>query len=278
MKHLPLIMVSLLVSACGGSGEDALGSSSGISFNGNLQAASITSENVEAIGKTAGESVQRAAQTGSLPSPITVVSSSFEEIIVATQTNNFSASALLDSCTTGSAESTSTTLDNGKVSQTIVYNRCKLSGSNNTANGRLTALYNNINNLDAGFTLTYTNFTLSASSTSDLRLNVTVACADRSTCTYNSDFKGSDNDVHRISAFNFTGNSSTGFNGSATFYHERHGRVSIASSGLTYGACDTRPSGGVIAFSSTNSSGTIDFDPDCTVSGTWTNSTGSGSF
>lgn len=287
MKHLPLLIASLLVSACGGSGDDPLGSSSGIRFNGNQQAASINAQNAALIGTAAGESVQRAAFTGSLPAPINAVSSATllmnasadDDTLIPEDAAEYSASAVFDSCSSGSASVIQTTLNSGAISQTFTYRQCKLTGLSSTADGKLQIVYNNINNLSLGFELIYTNFVISNSVVTSMPLNVRVTCANTSTCTYHSDFIGDDGITHRVTSFNLTGNASTGFNGSAVFFHGIHGRVSIASSGLTYGNCSNRPNGGIIAFSSTNgSSGTIDFDPDCSVSGTWTNNTGSAAF
>jgi len=274
MKFIQLLSLSILISACG-SGESTLSDSSGVTFNGNQQAASINDENAEQIGTAAGESIQRAASTGSLPLPIDIASAA--NIIANTsefsaQADDFSAAAIPDSCTSGSATSTQATLSSGAISQILVYNRCKLTGTNTTVNGKLTAIFNDIENLSAGFTFTYTNFTLSTTGSADIRLNVKVICANIGSCTYNSDFIGSDGGTHRVTAFTLTGNATTGFNGSATFFHGQHGRGSIAGTGLTYGNCGTKPDDGEILFSSTNGTfGTIAFHSDCTVSGSWNN-------
>lgn len=286
MKIVQLLAACILISACG-SGESTLSDSAGVTFNGNQQAASINDENAKQIGTAAGESIQRAAWIGALTLPINTASTaniSASEINQSAsdssdQANDVTAAATLATCTSGSATISQSTLSSGAISHIVVYNRCKLIGSNTTANGRVTVIYNNIENLSAGFNLTYTNLTLSTTGSADIRLNVKVICANLTSCTYNSDFIGSDGRTHRVTSFNLTGNATSGFNGSATFYHGQHGRVSIASSGLTYGNCGTEPDGGVISFSSNNgSSGTIIFDPDCTVSGTWSNNSGAGAF
>ena len=108
---------------------------------------------------------------------------------------------------------------------------------------------------------------------------MTMICTDAFSCTYNSDFVGTDGTTHRIADFNIFGNATDGFNGTATFYHGTFGSVSITATGITYGSCGTYPDGGSVAFDSTDgSSGTIIFNADCSVSGTWDNGVTVGSF
>jgi len=111
-------------------------------------------------------------------------------------------------------------------------------------------------------------------------LNLTVDCPTGATsCSFSAEYTGADGVTHRVSEFNFSGNASFGFNGTATFFHGTYGGTRITATNITYGACGTYPDGGTIAFSSSDgSSGTVTFNSNCTISGTWSNSAGSGSF
>ena len=144
-----------------------------------------------------------------------------------------------------------------------------------TFNGTVTFHYNDISNIDAGYSFTYTNFTVTDPTYGTTTIDMTVVCTNRSNCTYNSDFAGSDGVTYRVTNSNISGDASNGFYGSATFYNGTYGEVTISISGITYGNCGTFPDGGNISFSSSNgSSGTITFNSNCTVSGTWSDGAG----
>lgn len=287
MKLFNLLCISFLISACGGGGGSSLSDSGGVSYNGSTSPATINEESAEDIGTAAGESVKRAASSSSLPSAISIVEnneidlSEINELVLNSATLALTPSGLnLEGvCSSGSISVNEPTQLSGAVTLNFVYSQCKLINSNITANGRATFHYNNYGDPSSGFSITYTNFRVSQPGVDTVTLNMHIECVNSSSCTYNSDFVGSDGNTHRVSSFSFTGNASTGYNGSATFYHSRYGRTSISVNSLTYGSCGSQPDGGSIAFSSTNgTSGTINFNSDCTVSGTWNNGSTSGSF
>lgn len=292
-----LVCFSLLITACGGSSGSS-GSSSGggstsgsVTFSGNTEPATIDEENAEEIGTTAGEAVDRAANSSSVPSPVGVTLDNSQ--IDLTELNQLildnvqlaltpSGVTIPNVCSSGSASYTGPTQppSSGPVTYTFTYNQCTLNGSDVKANGTATIKYNDFGNANAGFEMTYTNFTVTQPGAGTSTINMTIICTNSTTCTYNSDFVGSDGSTHRVSSFSISGNATSGYNGTFTFSHSTYGTVSITATGVTYGvSCGTHPNGGTISFSSTNgSSGTITFASDCTVSGTWNNGSVSGSF
>ena len=288
MKLFNLLCISFLISACGGGGSSLSDSDGGVTFSGSTAPAAINEENAENIGTAAGESVQRAATSSSfIPSAISIENNSEINISEINQLiiNNAkiahmpSGIILNGVCSSGSVSVNEPTQNSGPVTLNFVYSQCKLNGVNATATGKVRFHYNDFGNEAAGFDITYRNFRISQPGYQTITINMNISCVNESTCSYNTDFVGNDGSTHRVSSFSFTGHFSTGYNGTATFYHGQYGRVSIAASNLTYGDCGLHPDGGAISFSSTNgTSGTINFNANCTVSGTWNNGTVSGIF
>jgi len=287
-KHFKYIMLSafiLLGTACssgGGGGDD------GVTFDGNEAPAAIDASNAEAIGTGSGEAVQKADASTSLPGALALGSSAnvnqINSIVLSTADilTLPAAEELPGVCSSGSASiSDVPSATSGPIEFTITYKTCAVTGTNIIADGKAVLDFDDVGNPDAGFTITYINFKVTDPVNGTTTLNLVMDCTNPASCTFNSDFVGSDGSTHRITDFSISGDASSGFNGSATFLHGTHGRVSITITDISYnGTCDPFPSGGSIAFSSSNgSSGTIIFNSDCTVSGTWNNGAGtSGSF
>ena len=298
-----LLLGAFLIAGCssGGSsgGVDGGGGggsgTSGTTFDGNLDPAAIDATNVETIGKAAGESVQLADATTILPGAASISSSSTVDqinniIFSAADTSNLPAALDLSEmfCDSGAVTSTDNTPgESGEFTLTYTFASCVLkeTGGSITVNGISTIHYDNFNNFpNTGFSITYSNFTVFDSvNNEETTLNVAFSCSNFSdifSCTFNSDFIGNDGVIHRVTNFDIAGNRTSGFNGSATFFHGTFGQVSLTIIDVTYGGCGIFPDGGTVNFSSSDdaSSGTITFNGDCTVSGTWSNSGGSGSF
>lgn len=276
------LITAFSISSCssgGGSDDDDT-----VSFDGNESPAEIDASNAQIIGETSGEAVQKADSSTGLPTGISVASSTnqINSIVLATVEVYTlpSAEDISGACSTGSASIDIPEDLEGAVIIKLKYNDCKLTGTDITADGKVVIDYDDFGNNDAAFTITYTDFTISDPVSGTTTINLVVECSNTSTCTFNSDFVGSDGVTHRITDFSISGNATDGYDGSATFLHGTHGSVSITINDVTFGgSCDSQPNGGSISFSSSNgSSGTITFNSDCTVSGTWSNSSGSGSF
>jgi hypothetical protein len=264
-----------------------------LTFEGNTEPAEVDADNVQAIGEAAGEAVGQAASSSALPSSVVIDQGTDLGELVRNLATNAAALALLPSgvdvsaevCPNGgsaevSLEGPGATSGSGPAVNTTTFNACN--NGTYSISGTVKMEYDDIGDITAAFAVEYNNVTVSGLGFGTQTLNFSTRCSNASdfrTCTSSSVFAGSDGGNHQISDYSFSGNASTGFNGNATFSHESYGSVSITVTNITYGNCGSSPDGGSIAFSSSNgTSGQIDFSSECTVSGTWTSNTASGSF
>jgi hypothetical protein len=287
IKAIALLGIVGMLSFCGGGGGGGGGVPSGILFNGNTNPAAIDDTNVQAVGKSAGESVQNADASMGLPraasnTTLTPMDQIKNLIFSTINTSNIVTGVDLPGvCNPGSASiANPPTATSGPVEFTIVYTNCAVIGSDITVNGPVLVHLNDVLDPNAGFTFVYTNFTVIDPVNGTTTINLTLVCIDSLSCTFSSDFVGADGDTHRVTNFSISGDASSGFNGTATFLNGTYGDVTITVTNITYGSCGSYPDGGDISFNSSNgSSGTIIFNPGCTVSGTWNDGAGnSGSF
>ncbi|MCG6937233.1 MAG: hypothetical protein LJE83_03550 [Gammaproteobacteria bacterium] len=279
-----LLLGAFLITACSSSGGGG-GGTSNITFDGTTTAAIIDSTNAEAIGTASGEAIQKADASTGLPTLISISNTTNMDelnniVISSVNTSNLPAGLDISSglCTSGNASiSDIPQVQSGPVALTITYNNCALSGSTITVNGTVFMDYDDISN-PSNFSITYSNFTVTDPDNGTTTVNMTMICTN-SSCTINSDFVGSDGVTHRITNFSIVGDASSGFSGSASFFHGTYGEVNITFNGITYGGCGAVPDGGNINFTgSSSSSGSITFNSDCTVSGTWDTGSTAGSF
>ena len=287
MKALNLLCISFLISACGSGGGSPSDSDNGLTFSGSTAPAAINEQNAENIGTAAGESVQQAEMSSAfVPSGISIDHNSeidiseLNQLMIDNAKIAFmpSGATLSGVCSSGSVSVNEPSQTSGPTTLIFVYSQCRLNRTNITATGKVTYHFNDFGNESAGFDISYKNFRISQPGYQTFSINMDISCANNYSCSYSTNFIGSDGHTHRISSSSFTGHFSTGYNGSATFYHAIHGRVSIFASNLTYGNCGSKPDGGAISFSSKSTSGTISFNADCSVSGTWNNGSVSGIF
>ena len=282
-----LLLAAFFITGCSSGGGGAAAPVT--SYTGSTTPAAIDDTNAQAIGTTAGESIQPAASTSNTPYGISIDSSidmkQLNKLVlaVARQASNLPAGLDFSNefCSSGTATSNDPSSTSGPVTLNVTFSNCViLDGNGETLNGIVNIRIDDISDSNSGFTATYSNFTVTDPVNGTTTINATIVCDGSFSCTYSSDFVGSDGAIHRVSDFNISGSSTSGYSGSATFYHNSYGEVSIIVSGVTYGgSCGSIPNGGSISFtSSTGSSGTINFSSTCTVSGTWSNGSGSGSF
>ncbi|WP_419810478.1 hypothetical protein [Bacterioplanoides sp.] len=289
---------SLLIVACGGSGggggDGGPSNGSGISFTGNTAPAQIDESNAQSIGETSGEAVRQAAGTSSLPTAVEVQEVDLEPVhrtvIESAQLSTLPSGVDVSSgvCTGGGSANVTFSgpgqNGSGRLDSTIVYDNCVFNSGNTTftIDGTVITEDSDVSNPSSAFSISYQNVTVSGLGFGSQTLNYTFSCTNASvssTCTQSSTFVSSSGGTHQISDYSISGNTSSGFNGTASFSHATYGTVSINVSGLTYGSCGTSPDGGTIAFTSSNgSSGSITFSSNCTVSGTWNTGSASGSF
>lgn len=289
-----LLSLTLTLIGCGGSSSSGGGGGGGTAddtttFSGNTAPAEIDAGNAQAIGQAAGESVERASASSTLPSaPIAFQASGPIDVSALTDLMLETAEQLAvpsgieveGVCSSGTASST-VEPPNRTV---LTFNNCLLIDASATINGSAVIEFDDaFTNEDSGFTITYSNFSVTESGSGTTQtINMVVVCSGIGVCTFNSDFVGSDGVTHRVSDFSITGDGTgiSPYNGSATFFHGTHGSVTITVDNVTYGGgCGPLPDGGTITFTGGNStSGTIFFAGDCTVSGTFNNGSGAVSF
>ena len=281
-----LLLVAFFITGCSSGGDGAAAPIT--SYTGSTTPAAIDADNAETIGKASGEAIQIANSSTGLPVGISIDSNTSDNL---TEINNIIISNLdimmlpsavdisAELCSSGTASSTDPgNVQSGPVDITVTFSNCALAYSDITISGTAKMHFDDIANQNAGFSITYTNFKVTDAN-GTTTINMSMVCTSGSACVFNSDFVGSDGLTHRVSNFSFYGSASTGYNGSATFYHGSFGSVSISATNITYGSCGTYPDGGSVAFDSTDgSSGTIIFNTDCSVSGTWDNGVTVGSF
>lgn len=283
-----LLLGAFFITSCSSSGGGGDTPAASTIYTGSTTPAAIDVNNAEAIGKAAGESVQIANSSTGLPVGITIDNgiaanlTEINKIIIAhidVLTLPAGVDISADFCSSGTASATDPgSVTSGPVDITATFNNCVLISSNITVNGTVKMHFDDIANTNAGLSITYTNFKVTDAN-GTTTINMSMICTSNASCTFNSDYVGTDGVTHRVTDFSFFGNASTGFNGTATLFHGTFGRISITATNITYGSCGTYPDGGSIAFSSSNgSSGTIIFNNDCSVSGTWDNGVTSGSF
>ena len=278
-----------LVSGCGGGGG-GVSEQEGVQFNGNESPAVIDATNAQEVGEAAGESIGQASVSDeNLPFGIAI-----DNAVNLEQLNSIAMSVsklaklpmgytedVSESfCSSGSAIANTDDdpyAETGSFDFTVTFRNCV--DGRLIMNGKVAYHDDERSDSYADFSVRYINFSVSVDSSEPVILNMLVACEYGVGCSVNSDFVGNDGVTHRVSNFNITGNADTGYNGTLTFYHGRHGRVSVTATLVTFDSCAGAPDGGSVSFSSTNgSSGTINFESDCGVTGTWSNPSASGSF
>lgn len=281
IKAIALLGIVGLLSFCGG-GSGGGGGSSGVLFNGNTNPAAIDDTNAQAVGKSAGESIQNADASTGLPRAASVTTQTPMDQIKNLIFSTINApNIVIGVDIPGVCDPGSVSIDNlptatsGPIEFTFVYTNCVVIESNITVNGSVFVHFDDFDDPNAGFTFVYSNFTVIDPVNGTTTINLTLVCTDPINCTFNSDFVGADGDTHRVTSFSISGDASSGFNGTATFLNGTYGEVTITVTNITYGNCGSYPDGGNISFTSSNGSfGTIIFNPDCTVSGTWNDGAG----
>ena len=271
-------------SSSGGGGDSAPGSSSAVNYSGVSLPSAINAANAESVTTAAGEAVQQGANTLSSPRPLGVDTAGSSDMIVDLSTNLASAMASSGSVNLPSGISMNGSCGgrvdipdsqvndfsatSGPVSFTMTFFQyCDASvGGQYTIDGQVSFNYLDIADPNSGFTIDYNGVTVDDGS-GPITINMTIDCSDMLTCTLASDYVGNDGTtIYRVADIDFTGNETTGFNGTAKFYHPGHGSVTITATGVTFGNCGSFPDGGSVSATGTPGSAQIDFNGDCTYS------------
>jgi hypothetical protein len=264
------------------------------SFSGNTDPAAIDDTNAEAIGTTSGEAAVNAIETtqansanpfgikmimdaDSLPDIVVLAARS---AVASIESNNLPAGVVIDSSQLGpdfcggSVNAPDSFGQNETLNGTLTFNDLcyndTSSGQTITMSGQVIFVQN-----ANEFSITYDDFTVT-SNLGTSTLNAIMVCdADFLNCEWTSDFVGADGNIHQVSgaiAFD-TGD---GWQVNATLFHSEYGEIVISTTvPITFGQCGPFPDGGTIAYESENGSfGTVQFNGDCTYSGSWDDGAG----
>ena len=275
-----ILLSSLALFGCSSGGGDSAPNASGsVSYAGLSAPSAVNATNAEVLTTAGGESVQHGADSSSSrvfgvqisesSIDLEALSAKLATAMVPTGSPELpTAYAIIGSCG-GSVnipddQVNAYSATSGPVTFSMTFiNYCDGSvGTEYLMNGQVSFSYDDIANPAAGFTIDYNGFTVN-DGTGPVTINMTVECSDSTTCTIVSDYVGGDAGIYRVADFSFTGDASTGFSGSATFYHPAHGSVSITASNVTYGSCGNFPDGGTITANGLTGTAQIIFNGDC---------------
>jgi len=282
LSIISVLLVSLALFGCGssGGGNSSTGPAAAITYSGVSVATAIDAANAEDLTTTSGEAVLQGADSSSSnvfgvaitdnSGDIETLSANLASAMASISSPNLPTGFDMNGSCGGSVSIPDSQLNafnatSGPVSFTMTFTRyCDLSvGAQYTIDGQVVFNYDDIANNNSGFSLQYNGVTINDGS-GPVTINMTVDCSNQSTCTIVSDYVGNDGSIYRISDISFTGDATTGFNGSATFFHPGYGSVSITASSVTYGSCGNFPDGGSIMASGTTGTAQIVFNSNCT--------------
>lgn len=277
-----ILFSSLALFGCSSGGGDSDANANGsVSYAGLSSPSAVNATNAEALTTASGESIQQSADTSSSRVfGVQISDSSIDLEVLSAKLASAMASSGSPALPTAFTESGScggsvSIPDNqvnaynatsGPVTFSMTFtNYCDVSvGAQYLINGQVVSSFVDISNLDAGFTIDYNGFTINDGS-GPITINLTVDCSN-STCSIVSDYLGDDGSIYRIADFSFIGDATTGFSGTATFYHPGHGSVTITASNVTYGGCGGFPDGGSVTANGVTGSAQIVFNSDCSYS------------
>lgn len=280
-----LLSSSLALVGCSSDSGSSSGGSAKNTYAGITTAAKVDGSNAEDFGTASGEAGQQASVSDALPAFASISNTDTGGVEALTRqlvefvqnrphTNLPSSYTEAGSCGGSVTIPESAYPESGPHSYSITFNNyCDASIDGNIIfNGRADYSTSDVNSYST-FTFQYINFTVTQNGETTT-LNMTMTCTD-SGCSITTDFVSSTGAVHRIADINISGNESTGYNGTMTFYHSAYGYVSVTVSALTYGDCGIFPDGGTISYTGTDSSsGSITFASDCTYSGDYDDGAG----
>jgi len=284
LSIVSILFSSLAIFGCssgGDGGDSSPGPTGAITYSGVSIASAIDATNAEEMTTTAGEAVQQGANSTSSSRVLGVVITNNSDDIEMLSANLASAMASMSSpnlptgvtmngtcggsVTIPDSQLNAFNATSGPASFTMTFTSyCDASvGAQYTIDGQVVFNYDDIADPNLGFSIQYNNVTLNDGS-GPVTINMTVDCSDLFACTIVSDYAGNDGITYRVTDISLSGNATTGFTGSATFFHPGHGSVSITASSVTYGSCGNFPDGGSVTVTGTTGTAQIDFNSNCT--------------
>ena len=265
LRFIPGLLFSFMLIACGGGGgsdDKDGGSGGGVSYSGNTSQATISSSNEQDLALAASLGVVQAQKSGATPAVGVVISSSYildqanQLVNITYQLHNMPLGTDVSSqvCPSGGTANISDGASQTNI--TIVYSSCRFDDV--TASG--TAV---ISITDTTFSISYTNFAITVDGETTT-LNMTVSCNSSGTiCTITSDFIGENGRAYRVTDTTVSGNSSTGYNVSATVYDGEHGSITVTATAVTFNCDNGLPGSGTVTFSDGSTTATVTFN-SCT--------------
>lgn len=255
------VLASIFLIACGGGGggSDNDGSGSGVTYSGNTSAATISDTNKQDLALAASLGVVQAQKSSSTPATGVIISSS-DVVDQANQLVNttyqlhklpLATDVSSQACPNGGSANISDTATQSNI--TIVYSNCRFDDVSATG----TAV---ISISDTTFSISYTDFRITVDGETTV-LNMTVSCNSTGTsCTITSDFVGANGRSYRVTDTTVSGNSSTGYNVSATVFDGEHGSITVNATNVTFNCDNGLPGTGTVTFSDGSTTATVTFD------------------
>jgi len=268
-KLLTVFALSSMVVACGGtsSGDDVRdgsnGGSAGSTYSGNTSAAEISADNKRALAESATYGAMQAKSGSQVPNLGGASAQSAtqysNELVLRTEQSTREASSTdnpyASFCTAGGSASYSGDSNGG----TLVFSNCNL-GHGVVVNGKTIISHNSDG---SQYSFKYENYTVSVDGYTTT-LNMTMSCTTDSSgfpnCNTISDFKAANGQSYRVENASVSGNSSSGYNISATVYDSTYGSVSVTSTNLVLDCSNGLPSSGSITYTSGSELATVTFN------------------
>lgn len=288
------IIFASIITGCGGSSG---GGNSVPKYSGVTSPAVIDATNAEAIGTTATESFSQSVKSenssNATPFGVTIAGSNngLSQLIIDiaknaaqhSQTINLPIGVTLTAADLGpnycggSITIPDGFADSSSLNGTITFNNlCFDDGIDGeiVMNGSVifteTATSRSIQFLNITITITATG--------ESATLNFTITCDSGFSCVVSSDYVGSDGATYRIGDYSVSGNASSGYTVTATFFHPVYGQVDVTTdTPVTFNCSTGNPDAGVIRFTSTNGTfGTITFNDCSSYTIVWSDGVGGG--
>jgi hypothetical protein len=239
-KWILIGLTGLLLAACAGDGEGGSGSDDN-SYSGMTSSATVSADNKDALVVASSVGAGKAIETSAAPKKLTRSSNGAIEHILKISSDSISATNQTRMQTRATQDLTSSVCNSGGSASftydennftgygtfTITYNNCSYSygGVTSTVDG--TAVWTN--NEDGSLSYEY-DLTMTYGSET-YTLTATYVCDASSNCSYTDDFSYS-GVSYKVSDVSVSGNSSSGFDVSATVYHEDYGYIEIEATDL----------------------------------------------
>lgn len=249
-----MIGVCVALTACGGGGG---GSSSGGSGGGtNSSQATVDDNNARTLSEASAEGAKKAVAQSNAPRQVEqqTPEQRAQQLVQDLLNASGNGAKQTGARTTISGDcGGSATVTGGSSGSTITYNNFCSGGV--VANGTAVVSFSS----SGAYTITYSNFTVTYGGET-YTLNMIVSCDSQGNCTYSEDFTGSDGRSYRVEGSTVSGNSSSGYNISATVYDPDYGYIEITATNVTF-CSNGNPGTGSITFTgSGGTSASVTFD------------------